>query len=96
MFMYVYIYSCVWVPFGRHLHTHIQPLSPSRGQITVSTRSARADKQFVWEAEADSSSYVIREEVEEANLLTRGTSITLHLKVILCPMPNAHCLGSSM
>lgn len=47
----------------------------------MSTKSPRSDKQYVWESEADSSSYVIREETNPENLLSRGTEITLYLRV---------------
>lgn len=47
----------------------------------VSTKSPRSDKQYVWEAVADSSSYVIREETDPEKLLRRGTQITLYLRV---------------
>jgi len=49
-------------------------------KITVSTKSPKSDRQWVWESEADTSSYTIREETDGAKLLPRGTSITLHLK----------------
>ncbi|WVZ65298.1 hypothetical protein U9M48_014689 [Paspalum notatum var. saurae] len=49
-------------------------------KIVVSTKSPKADKQYVWEAEADSSSYVIKEETNPDNMLTRGTQITLYLR----------------
>eukprot|EP00897_Mesotaenium_endlicherianum_P007740 jgi/Mesen1/6995/ME000365S06129 len=49
-------------------------------KVTVSTRSAKDSKQWVWEAEAEQSSYIIREETDESKILSRGTSITLHLK----------------
>ncbi|CAK7326431.1 unnamed protein product [Dovyalis caffra] len=49
-------------------------------KVVVSTKSPRSDKQYVWESEADSSSYVIKEETEPENLLRRGTQITLYLK----------------
>lgn len=49
-------------------------------KVVVSTKSVKSDRQFVWEGEADSSSYVIREEVDPEKLLPRGTSITLYLK----------------
>jgi len=35
----------------------------------------------VWEAVADSSSYVIKEETDPEKMLTRGTQITLFLRV---------------
>lgn len=50
-------------------------------QVSVSTKSAKSDKQFVWEGEANTSSYTIREELDSDKLIPRGTSITLHLKV---------------
>lgn len=52
-------------------------------QVSVSTKSAKSDKQFVWEGQADTSSYTIREEMDSDKLIPRGTSITLHLKVFL-------------
>lgn len=51
--------------------------------MTVSTKSAKSDKQYVWESEADSSSYIIREETDTEKIVPRGTVITLYLKVIL-------------
>lgn len=51
--------------------------------MTVSTKSAKSDKQYVWEAEADSSSYTVREETDAEKMVPRGTVITLHLKVTL-------------
>jgi len=35
----------------------------------------------MWEAEADSSSYVIKEETDPEKFLRRGTQITLYLRV---------------
>lgn len=49
-------------------------------KVVVSTKSPRSDKQYVWEAVADSSSYVIREETDPEKLLPRGTQITLCLR----------------
>ncbi|KAK9755142.1 hypothetical protein RND81_01G005300 [Saponaria officinalis] len=49
-------------------------------RVVVSTKSPRSDKQYVWEAAADSSSYVIREETDPEKLLKRGTQITLYLR----------------
>ncbi|PQQ01728.1 heat shock protein 90-5 chloroplastic [Prunus yedoensis var. nudiflora] len=49
-------------------------------KVVVSTKSPRSDKQYVWEAVADSSSYVIREETDPENLIRRGTQITLYLR----------------
>lgn len=50
-------------------------------QITVTTKSPKSDRQWVWESEADTSSYTIKEEKDSSKILPRGTSITLHLKV---------------
>lgn len=47
----------------------------------MSTKSPKSDKQYVWEAAADSSSYEIREEIDTENILRRGTQITLYLRV---------------
>lgn len=47
----------------------------------MSTKSPRSDKQYVWEGEADSSSYTIQEETDPQLIIPRGTRITLHLKV---------------
>lgn len=47
----------------------------------MSTKSPKTDKQYIWEAEANSSSYVIREETDPEKMLTRGTQITLFLRV---------------
>ena len=47
----------------------------------MSTKSPKSDKQHVWESEADSSSYVIKEETDPEKLLRRGTQITLYLRV---------------
>ncbi|KDP31417.1 hypothetical protein JCGZ_11793 [Jatropha curcas] len=49
-------------------------------KVVVSTKSPRSDKQYVWEAAADSSSYVIKEETDPEKLLRRGTQITLYLR----------------
>ncbi|KAL5179453.1 Heat shock protein 90-5, chloroplastic [Glycine soja] len=50
------------------------------GRVVVSTKSPRSDKQYMWEAEADSSSYVIKEEIDPEKFLRRGTQITLYLR----------------
>lgn len=52
-------------------------------QVVVSTKSPRSDKQYVWESEADSSSYIIKEETDPEKQLQRGTQITLYLRVLL-------------
>ncbi|KAI5076382.1 hypothetical protein GOP47_0008447 [Adiantum capillus-veneris] len=49
-------------------------------KVAVSTKNPKSEKQWVWEAEADSSSFVIREETNPEFLIPRGTSIILHLK----------------
>ncbi|KAL3624620.1 hypothetical protein CASFOL_031288 [Castilleja foliolosa] len=49
-------------------------------RIEVSTKSPKSDKQYVWEGEANSSSYTIREETDPTKLIPRGTRLTLHLK----------------
>ncbi|TQD93154.1 hypothetical protein C1H46_021247 [Malus baccata] len=49
-------------------------------KVVVSTKSPRSDKQYVWEAASDSSSYVIKEETNPENLIQRGTQITLYLR----------------
>ncbi|KAI6686295.1 hypothetical protein NL676_032208 [Syzygium grande] len=49
-------------------------------KVVVSTKSPRSEKQYVWEAVADSSSYVIKEETDPEKLLRRGTQITLYLR----------------
>ena len=50
-------------------------------QVAVSTKNPNSDKQYVWEAEADCSSFVVREETDPDFLVPRGTSIILYLKV---------------
>ncbi|KAL3683593.1 hypothetical protein R1sor_001615 [Riccia sorocarpa] len=49
-------------------------------KVVVSTKSPKSDKQYVWEGEADNSSYIIREETDSGNTIPRGTQITLFLK----------------
>ncbi|CAN8269985.1 unnamed protein product [Cochlearia groenlandica] len=49
-------------------------------RVIVSTKSPKSDKQYVWEGEADSSSYTIHEETDPQLIIPRGTRITLHLK----------------
>ncbi|KAJ6401444.1 hypothetical protein OIU84_016789 [Salix udensis] len=48
--------------------------------IVVSTKSPRSDKQYVWEGEANASSYTIREDTDPENHIPRGTRLTLYLK----------------
>ncbi|KAF5762095.1 putative Heat shock protein Hsp90 family [Helianthus annuus] len=49
-------------------------------KVTVSTKSPKSDKQYIWEASAESSSYVIKEETDPEKQLRRGTEVTLYLK----------------
>lgn len=49
-------------------------------RVEVSTKSPKSDKQYVWEGEANSSSYTIQEETDPAKLIPRGTRLTLYLK----------------
>ncbi|KAL1212010.1 Heat shock protein 90-6 [Cardamine amara subsp. amara] len=49
-------------------------------RVIVSTKSPNSDKQYVWEGEANSSSFTIQEETDPQSLIPRGTRITLHLK----------------
>ncbi|KAK2976373.1 hypothetical protein RJ640_008083 [Escallonia rubra] len=49
-------------------------------KVSVSTKSPRSDKQYVWEAAAESGSFVVKEETDPEKLLRRGTQITLYLK----------------
>ncbi|KAF8391665.1 hypothetical protein HHK36_023972 [Tetracentron sinense] len=49
-------------------------------RVVVSTKSPKSDKQYVWEGEANASSYTIREETNPEKLIPRGTRLTLYLK----------------
>lgn len=49
-------------------------------RVVVSTKSPKSNKQYVWEGEANASSYTIREETNLEKLLPRGTCLTLYLK----------------
>ncbi|XP_031092736.1 heat shock protein 90-6, mitochondrial [Ipomoea triloba] len=49
-------------------------------RVEVSTKSPKSDKQYVWEGEANSSTYSIREEIDPAKHIPRGTRLTLYLK----------------
>ncbi|RWR76344.1 Heat shock protein Hsp90 family [Cinnamomum micranthum f. kanehirae] len=49
-------------------------------RVIVSTKSPKSDKQYVWEGEANASSYTIREEMDPEKLIPRGTRLTLFLK----------------
>ncbi|WRX09241.1 Heat shock protein Hsp90 family - like 1 [Theobroma cacao] len=49
-------------------------------KVVVSTKSPKSDKQYVWEGEANASSYTIREETDPGSLIPRGTRLTLYLK----------------
>ncbi|GJW74238.1 heat shock protein 89.1 [Tanacetum coccineum] len=48
--------------------------------VIVSTKNPKSDKQYVWEGEANSSSYIVRQDTDHEKLIPRGTSIKLHLK----------------
>ncbi|KAL6009614.1 hypothetical protein ACLOJK_000042 [Asimina triloba] len=50
-------------------------------KVVVSTKSPKSDKQYVWEGEANASSYIVREETDPEKLIPRGTCLTLYLKV---------------
>ncbi|KAK7386044.1 hypothetical protein VNO78_32105 [Psophocarpus tetragonolobus] len=49
-------------------------------RVVVSTKSPKSDKQYVWEGEANASSYTISEEIDPEKLIPRGTRLTLYLK----------------
>ncbi|XP_027329220.1 heat shock protein 90-6, mitochondrial isoform X2 [Abrus precatorius] len=49
-------------------------------RVVVSTKSPKSDKQYVWEGEANASSYTISEETDPDKLIPRGTRLTLYLK----------------
>ncbi|CAN6470662.1 unnamed protein product [Victoria cruziana] len=49
-------------------------------KVVVSTKSPKSDKQYVWEGEANKSSFTIREETDPEKLVPRGTRLTLYLK----------------
>ncbi|WCJ37404.1 Heat shock protein 90 [Euphorbia peplus] len=49
-------------------------------RVVVSTKSPKSDKQYVWEGEANASSYIVREETDPEKLIPRGTRLTLYLK----------------
>lgn len=49
-------------------------------KVVVSTKSPKSDKQYVWEGEANASSYTICEETDPEKLIPRGTRLTLYLK----------------
>ncbi|XP_026448044.1 heat shock protein 90-6, mitochondrial-like isoform X2 [Papaver somniferum] len=49
-------------------------------RVVVSTKSPKSEKQYVWEGEANASSYTIREETDPEKLIPRGTRLTLYLK----------------
>ncbi|KAL3824011.1 hypothetical protein ACJIZ3_020040 [Penstemon smallii] len=49
-------------------------------KVVVTTKSPRSDKQYIWEAMADSSSYSIKEEADPEKFLRRGTQVTLYLR----------------
>ncbi|KAK7320274.1 hypothetical protein VNO77_29604 [Canavalia gladiata] len=49
-------------------------------RVVVSTKSPKSNKQYVWEGEANASSYTISEETDPEKLVPRGTRLTLFLK----------------
>ncbi|KAL2316581.1 hypothetical protein Fmac_030457 [Flemingia macrophylla] len=49
-------------------------------RVVVSTKSPKSDKQYVWEGEANASSYTVCEETNPEKLIPRGTRLTLYLK----------------
>lgn len=49
-------------------------------KVAVSSKNPKSEKQYVWEAEADSSSFVVREETDPDYLIPRGTSVIMYLK----------------
>ncbi|XP_057440908.1 heat shock protein 90-6, mitochondrial-like isoform X2 [Lotus japonicus] len=49
-------------------------------RVVVSTKSPKSDKRYVWEGEANASSYTIYEEPNPEKPLPRGTHLTLYLK----------------
>jgi heat shock protein beta len=49
-------------------------------KVSVSTKSAKSSQQYVWEGEADTSVYTIREETDPEKMIPRGSAITLYLK----------------
>lgn len=49
-------------------------------RVVVSTKSPKSDKQYIWEGEANASSYTIREETDPEKIIPRGTRLTLYLK----------------
>ncbi|KAK7299855.1 hypothetical protein RJT34_10683 [Clitoria ternatea] len=49
-------------------------------RVVVSTKSPKSDKQYVWEGEANASSYTIYEETDPEKAIPRGTRLTLYLK----------------
>lgn len=49
-------------------------------KVSVATKSPKSEKQYVWEGEANASTYTVREETDPEKLLPRGTRITLYLK----------------
>ncbi|XP_021805886.1 heat shock protein 90-6, mitochondrial [Prunus avium] len=49
-------------------------------RVVVSTKSPKSDKQYVWQGEANASSYTIQEETDPEKLIPRGTRLSLYLK----------------
>eukprot|EP00250_Pteridium_aquilinum_P019407 c24419_g2_i1 orf=224-2569(+) len=49
-------------------------------KVAVSSKHPNSEKQYVWEAEANSDAFVVREETNPDYFLERGTAVILHLK----------------
>ncbi|KAI5080542.1 hypothetical protein GOP47_0003725 [Adiantum capillus-veneris] len=49
-------------------------------KVAVTSKHPRSDKQYVWEAEANSNAFTVREESNSDYFLERGTSVILYLK----------------
>ncbi|KAH7373796.1 hypothetical protein KP509_17G075400 [Ceratopteris richardii] len=49
-------------------------------KVVVSSKHPKSDKQYVWEADADSSAFIVREETDPDYFLERGTAVILYLK----------------
>ncbi|MCO5587240.1 hypothetical protein L7F22_041187 [Adiantum nelumboides] len=49
-------------------------------KVAVSSKHPSSDKQYVWEAEANSNAFIVREETNPDYFLERGTAVILYLK----------------
>ncbi|MCO5577797.1 hypothetical protein L7F22_031630 [Adiantum nelumboides] len=49
-------------------------------KVAVSSKHPRSNKQYVWEAEANSNAFIVREETNPDYFLERGTAVILYLK----------------